>query len=240
MNTQSRREWLVTIGAAAASPVIAKLPQGDISHVTALPSGVYEPSTDHLSHALMNAQRYHPIPGECPTEYVRPRTGPFEPKFFSKAEFPLVRRLVAVILGESSDDSEGVQEAAEWIDLRVAEAASVRRAAAQLDSLPRALAVAYYGVARADLLSIENPAKICSYGLEWLRGRTQEFLLLRPGEQNAIVRAMSEAGAATSGGQFFTFLKTETVKGFYTSRTGLRELDYKGNAFYARSPGCSA
>jgi hypothetical protein len=28
------------------------------------------------------------------------------------------------------------------------------------------------------------------------------------------------------------------IRGFYTSRLGLKELDYKGNAFYAESPSC--
>jgi hypothetical protein len=28
------------------------------------------------------------------------------------------------------------------------------------------------------------------------------------------------------------------VRGFYTSQVGLKELDSKGNAFYARSLGC--
>jgi len=26
--------------------------------------------------------------------------------------------------------------------------------------------------------------------------------------------------------------------GFYTSKEGLKELDYKGNSFYSVSPGC--
>jgi hypothetical protein len=42
-----------------------------------------------------------------------------------------------------------------------------------------------------------------------------------------------------AGTRLFDFLKFEIIKGFYTSQVGLKELDYKGNAFYARSPGCS-
>jgi hypothetical protein len=64
--------------------------------------------------------------------------------------------------------------------------------------------------------------------------------LLDPREQIALVHAMSEGKTDTSEARFFGFLKTETIKGFYTSRAGLKELNYKGNAFYARSPGCSA
>jgi hypothetical protein len=239
MNQQTRRDWLITISTAAAAPVIAKRLQGDTGHVIALPPGVYDPSTDHLSHALMSVARYHSIPPGCPTEYVHPRPGPFVPQFFSKGEFAVVQRLVQVILGETSDNSESVEETAEWIDLRVSEAGTVRRAAGQLDSLRRALAVAYYGVAREDRLATDDPAKICRGGLEWLSGHSRDFLSLGPAEQTAIMKAMSEEKADTRGGQFFVFLKTETIKGFYTTRTGLKELDYKGNAFYARSPGCS-
>ena len=37
---------------------------------------------------------------------------------------------------------------------------------------------------------------------------------------------------------FFTFLKAEAIRAYYTSRHGLRELNYKGNWYYAASPGC--
>jgi hypothetical protein len=141
---------------------------------------------------------------------------------------------------DAEQQSESVEETAEWIDLLVSESGDIRRAAARLDSLRRALAGAYYGLARVDRLAAEDPAKICREGLEWTSGHSKDFLSLGPGEQAAIVKAMSEEKPDTSGGRFFAFLKSEAIKGFYTSRTGLKELDYKGNAFYARSPGCSA
>jgi len=34
------------------------------------------------------------------------------------------------------------------------------------------------------------------------------------------------------------FLKSESIRGFYTSRVGLKELD-KGNSFYVKSSGCN-
>jgi hypothetical protein len=34
-------------------------------------------------------------------------------------------------------------------------------------------------------------------------------------------------------------LKPECIRGFYTSRLGMKELDYTGNSFYGQSPGCS-
>jgi hypothetical protein len=38
--------------------------------------------------------------------------------------------------------------------------------------------------------------------------------------------------------EFFKLLKAEIIRGFYTSQAGLKEVDYKGNGFYAKSPGC--
>ena len=40
-------------------------------------------------------------------------------------------------------------------------------------------------------------------------------------------------------GTFLSFLKERAVEGYYTSPEGLRELNYKGNSFYAESPGCT-
>ena len=40
--------------------------------------------------------------------------------------------------------------------------------------------------------------------------------------------------------KFFEIARTEAVRGYYTTAAGLEELDYKGNAYYADSPGCEA
>ena len=48
----------------------------------------------------------------------------------------------------------------------------------------------------------------------------------------------AETRGANAGTRLFDFLKAECIRGFYTSRIGLTELNYKGNAFYAESPGC--
>ena len=41
-----------------------------------------------------------------------------------------------------------------------------------------------------------------------------------------------------AGNPFIAWLKRRVLDGFYTSRQGLQELDYKGNAFWPESPGC--
>ncbi len=39
---------------------------------------------------------------------------------------------------------------------------------------------------------------------------------------------------------FLSFLKRRAFEGYYTSCQGLRELAYRGNSFYAESPGCAS
>ena len=141
------------------------------------------------------------------------------------------------------------QEVAAWIDLRVSSAAGVREAALHLDPLYRALAIAYFGSAHVIELETSDPATICREGLDWIAAtarsqHAEEFLSLDQNRQLALLHSISDERAATQnenpGTRFFAFLKSETIRGFYTSHAGLQELDFKGNAFYARSPGCDS
>ncbi len=246
MIDHTRRSWLVTIGGATAGLGIAARLQGEAKDA-ALPPGVYGPSTDHLGHALMSAERFHPIPPGCPTDFVRPASRPFSPKYFSASEFAVVRRLTQLLLGELSDDAGIGQEVAEWIDLRVWSADGVREAAARIDPLYRTLAIAYYGPSYVTRLEMDDPAKTCRVGLQWIadvarQRHSGEFLTLGAEQQIAMLDSIGDGRAdkrtENAGTRFFAFLKAETIRGYYTSRAGLKELDFKGNAFYARSPGC--
>ncbi len=240
---------MVTISQAAVGLGMAANIRGDAGQSTLLPAGVYRPSTDHLSHALMSAERFHPIPPGCPTDYVRPSTSPFEPLFFSASQFPVIRRLTELMLADASGNAAISQEVAEWIDLRVSSAEDVRKAAGALNPLYRELAVAFYGSARVQQLENRNPANTCREGFAWLAGAAQNqhsktFLALDAEQQIALLDVVSDERAdkqvQNAGTRFFDFLKIETIRGFYTSRAGLKELDFKGNAFYARSPGCNS
>lgn len=240
----TRRDALVTLGQAAAAFALPPIPTASPQ----LPPGVYLPSSDHLGHALMSSARFHPVPPGCPTDYTRPRTGPFQPLFFSPADFAVVRRITQLMLGEEGETS-AAQEVAEWIDLQVASASGVRNAARQLEPLHHALAVAYFGSARVSRLETADPEKICQDGLNWLANaaRSQgadQFLSSPEQQQIGIVDSVSDArpdrSTENAGTRFFTFMKAEVIKGYYTSQAGLKELDFKGNAFYARSPGCDS
>jgi len=201
----------------------------------------------------MSAERFHPITPGCPTDYIRPRNRPFEPLFFSASEFAVITRMTQLLLGEvpenDGSESESVgREVAEWIDLQVSSASGVHEAALHLDPLYRALAEAYDSV-QMERLSKSDPGKICREGLEWISSAAQsrhadDFLSLRTEQQIALLDSISDERADSqsenAGTRFFGYLKTEVIRGFYTSQIGLKELDYKGNAFYAQSPGCGS
>lgn len=250
---QTRRNWIITITQTAVGLGLADRPAVS-QDAKLLPPGLYGPSADHLSHALMSTERFHPFVPECPTDYVRPRTGRFVPLFFSASEFAVIRRLTELLLGEApgsgESDTPGVsQEVAEWIDLRVSSAGRIRDTALRMNPHHRAVIAAYHGSSYLKKIDALDSPAICRSGLAWIAAwskarHSQHFLSLHTGQQLEMLRAISDERTGThprnSGTRLFDFLKTETIRGFYTSRAGLKELDYKGNAYYARSPGCNA
>jgi len=272
-----RREWLLRLGETAflmgfsgtwgeAKP--EALPAEVSSHSGAeLPPGLYEPSNDHLSHALSSDARFHSIPAGSATDYVRPRTGRFQPEFLTSQEFQTVRRIIELIIGVgaalpaaatvgnsetvsqvgSAARSDGVDEVAEWIDLRLSQAPAVRKAAERLAPDHRALAVAYYGSSRVEELETHDAQKTWRDGLRWLEEQSHQryrnsFLSIRQDQQLELLRVMSDdrpdKSQENGGTRFFVWIKGETIRGYYTSQAGLKELDYRGNAFYAEQPGC--
>jgi hypothetical protein len=54
----------------------------------------------------------------------------------------------------------------------------------------------------------------------------------------SISDARADKQTGNAGTKFFAYFKPEVIRGYYTSQAGLHELDFKGNSFYARSPGC--
>lgn len=265
-----RREWLLrlgetavllgfsgTIGATELDAVTIVAPMASAPAATALPPGLYEPSSDHLSHALSSDTRFHPIPNGSETDYVRPPSGPFRPQFLSEEEFRTVRRMVELIIGEApvpagstadpKSETSAAEDVAQWIDLRLSSATPVREAAQRLAPDHRALAVAYYGPGPVKEMETADPQNTCRDGLRWMEEESQKlhrksFLLLDEGQQvellEAISRQRADRSEESAGTRFFQWIKGETIRGYYTSQAGLKELDYKGNAFYAEPPGC--
>ena len=244
----------MTIGQAVVAVSLSNSLPADTSTSSQLPPGLYLPSKDHLSHALMSSGAFHAIPPGCPTDYILPKNGPFTPLFFSPPEFNVIRRLTQLLLGDmppagGTKAAIVMEEVAEWIDLRVASAEGIRNAALRLDPLHRALTVAYSGAAQVNQLETATPEKVCREGLDWLANAAQsrgsdQFLSVAEEQQVAVLDSISDQRAEkhsdNAGTRFFTYLKAEIARGFYTSQIGLKELDFKGNAYYARSPGCKS
>ena len=273
----SRRQWLLKLGEAAVllgfSGTIdesesAAASQAELATdaAAALPPGLYLPSSDHLSHALAGDSLFHAVPSGTETDYRRPPSGPYQPQFFSAAEFRTVRRMLELMLGETDgssvaasqgDDHENVVAvAAEWLDLSVSNAAAVREASRRLSPSHRALAVAFHSSEeRVERLEKFEPEPTCREGLAWLEAESRRrggkpFVDLTQEQQLALLTEISDArpsagtdaainkSADNPGIRLFELIKREMIRAYYTSRTGLREFDYKGNAFYPESPGC--
>ncbi|HEX6545839.1 MAG TPA: gluconate 2-dehydrogenase subunit 3 family protein, partial [Bryobacteraceae bacterium] len=172
----TRRLWLRRIGETAATfgvfDQLAVSAHAETQQARKdLPAGLYEPSREHLSHAMMQQARFHVIPPDCPTDYVRPPAGPFSPQFFSQKEFAIIHRITTLFLGATPAESPVVDEVAQWIDLAVFSSRGTREAAARLDPLHVALIRAYVAGGHGDdpTRPSHDPQQICSDGLRWLR-----------------------------------------------------------------------
>jgi len=246
----TRRAWLLRLGEVTALAGVAGLvpdladaltPAGQDS-AAGLPPGLYDPSVEHLSHVL--ATRDAPlVPRGAETDFAMPRRGPLQPLFFSHHELDLVTRLVGILLG--SVDARALSETIAWIDLRLDRDAGIRHAAQTLDPLHRALAVAYYGEARVMELQTVDSQGIVRAGLNLLDQHSRErfghdFLALAGPAQTDLVGEVSRMPPESPLGRCYTFLRREAIRGYFTSKAGLTELDYKGNAFYGVCPGCDS
>jgi hypothetical protein len=234
----TRRRWLLQLGGGV---VLAGWSGADLD-AAELPPGVYEPSRDHLGHALAG----HPVAVGGETQLVQPRAATFQPAFFSRDEYSTIARLAALLLGETPE-TPVVREIAEWIDLNVLEAAAVRAAALALSPSHRTVARHYYGAEHVRKLEEFDAQKVSRDGLAWIETESRRknghgFNSLSTREQLTILESIADnrpsPGVNNAGTRFFTFLKERVIDGFYTSRVGLDELGYKGNAFYASPPGC--
>ena len=256
----TRREWLFGLAPAVVLSGFPGAPLGAAQEVQSahspLSPGLYAPSYDHLSHVLANESAFLRAPRGSQNEYLQQRSGPFAPQGFTPDEFPIVRKLTEIILGEDlkkspTEPERGVDicdEVAEWIDLVVASAPKTRALARNLAAEHRALAIAYFG-SEEPVREIETfePERICREGLTWLEDESQRrsgktFLDAGFIGQTELVQDISDArrdkSGVHAGTRLFDFLKAECIRGFYTSRVGLKELDHKGNSFYGEPPGC--
>jgi hypothetical protein len=212
----TRREWFMQLGAGV---VLSGCSASDLD-AAELPPGVYEPSRDHLSHALAGRG----LAAGSETEL----TPEFQPTFFKPDEYLALRELIALLLGENPVPI--VDEIGMWISLTVGESPAVRKAALALVPAHRTLAVHYYGEKAVRELEELDPQAICREGLAWFA---------REKSLEAISDDRPEPRTENAGTRFFTYLKGRVIEGFYTSLTGLEELGRGNPNFYASPPGCA-
>jgi hypothetical protein len=242
----TRRQWLLClsefVALAGVSGIVPEFTtQLSAAPQAALPPGLYDPSQDHLVHALSSAGlKWSPPPGS-ETEYVQRRSEPYRPQFFSGEDWPVVTRFVEILLGNV--DPAALSQAVQWFDLWLTSAERIRMAARQLDPLHRILAVAYYGEESVRELETADPQATARAGVHALRDLSQrlygrDFLHLTSVEQIELVTTASKAESGPAVHRWFDLARGEAIRGYYTSADGLKELDYKGNAYYGDSPGC--
>lgn len=144
-----------------------------------------------------------------------PRAANYTPQFFSQHEYAALERVADLII--PSDGTPGAKEAgvAEFIDFMAAHDES-----------------------------IQYPFRL---GLTWLDAEAERldgsrFLGLAPEKQTGMLERLAYRKQFRPGEEdgraFFKLAREYTVMGYYTSRAGLKELDFPGLRFYAESPGC--
>lgn len=247
----TRRQWILRLGEFVALAGVSGLvpevaadvgaQQAEQSKLTALPPGLYEPSQDHLVHVLGSGGKNWTPPAGAKTEFELPTAVANEPQFFEADDFKAVTRIIEVLLGKV--DSAASLEAARWFDLWLASVPAMRTAAQQLDPMHRALAVASYGENKVRELETAHPDAVGRIGIRALRNLShifyqRDFLELTDAEQFDLLMTASKAEAGTEEHKFFELIRREAIRGYYTSAEGLKELDYRGNAYYGECPGC--
>ncbi len=241
----TRREWLLRLGEMVALagvsglvPDVAVALQSAAPTAVALPPGLYDPSEEHLVHALA-AAKFTPPPGS-ETDYVQPNAA-YVLQFFSPEEFRVITRFVEIMLGDV--DRDALKQITHWLDIYLHSSAGVREAAQHLDPLHRILAVEFFGEDSVRELETFDPATIVREGLKSLRELSlqqhgKEFLLLSPTQQTHLVESTAAAQQNAPLKRLFEVLRRESMRGYYTSAKGLEDLNYQGNAFYTECPGC--
>jgi hypothetical protein len=74
--------------------------------------------------------------------------------------------------------------------------------------------------------------------IEVLLGKVDSAASLEAARWFDLLMTASKADAGTEERKFFELIRREAIRGYFTSAEGLKELDYRGNAYYGECPGC--
>lgn len=151
----------------------------------------------------------------APAPFSADRLAPYQPLFFTAAEFETADQLAELIIPKGK--TPGAQEAgvAEFIDFMTAHD-------------PELQYPFRTGLAWLDAFAIRNNGS--------------RFYALQAAERNTLLRNLAykkeQSVNNRQGHEFFALFRKWTVIGYYTSRVGLEELDYPGLRIYGASPEC--
>ena len=146
----------------------------------------------------------------------QPRQQHYNPIYFSQPQYQTIEILTDLII--PADETPGAKEAgvSEFIDFMAAHGE---------DELQQPM---LRGLAWLDATSKKTHGSV--------------FARLSLEEQVALLKTVAynsqTAPANTEGQTFFKLIRRYTTMGFYTSRIGLKELDFPGLRFYTQSPAC--
>ena len=153
-------------------------------------------------------QHVHP-PGHATQQETQPGA-PFEPRFFTEMQMPLIARLTDLIIPPTETPGAAAAGVPEYIDLVVNEDPKLQL------------------IFREGLPGLDKTSQS--------RFATSTFLQLTEAQQVEILTSLSES-EAVGDAAFFNAIKSLTADGYYTSRIGLlQELGYNGNAYLAAFP----
>jgi len=177
---------------------------------------------------------------------VKAEKGPYQPQFFLADEYATIERLTELII--PNDGQPGAREAGvgEFIDFMVANSADVGMHSYQPPS--RGRPVNERNRVPDVLKSRQAVQYVFRYGLNWLGAHSRHlhgrpFVECTAEEQTEMLEHLAckdRYRAGEEDGQaFFRLIREYTVMGFYTSRTGLEQLDFKGlQVAWAEMPEC--
>ena len=156
-------------------------------------------------------QHVHP-PGDATQQETQPGA-PFEPRFFTGMQMPVIARLTDLIIPPTETPGAAAAGVPEYIDLVVNEDPKLQL------------------IFREGLPGLDKTSQS--------RFATSTFLQLTEAQQVEILTSLSES-EAVGDAAFFNAIKSLTADGYYTSRIGLlQELGYNGNTYLAAFPASS-
>ena len=172
--------------------------------------------------------------------------GPYQPQFFTAEEFATIERLAELII--PNDGQPGAREAgvAEFIDFMVANSVDVRRRSYQPQTTRKAvLESERIPDARESQQGLQYQFR---YGVTWIEAHArrlhgQPFRECSEEQQTEMLEHLAYKDRYRDGEEdgraFFKMMRQYTVSGFYTTRTGLEQLDFKGlQVFWTERPEC--